>query len=121
LGTLANVQDGRSLLREHLQVAMRRLEISKDAHFPEPREKIDALRGAGVALMYVGEYGQALPYLEEAEELAIHVQATDQVANSLGIQAQCLFRSDRWDEVLAIEGKWRDLEFTHTRERVGET
>ena len=121
LGTLANVLDGRSLLREHLQVALRRLEISQDAHFPEPREKIDALRGVGVAMMYVGEYEQALPHLEEAEELAIHVQATDQIANSLGIQAQCLFRSDRWDEVLAIESKWRDLEFTHTRERVGET
>jgi class 3 adenylate cyclase/tetratricopeptide (TPR) repeat protein len=121
MGALDNVLDGRSLLSQHLQVAMRRLEISQDPAFEDPLEKIDALRGAGVAMMYVGEYTQALPYLREAEERAISVQATDQIANSLGIQAQCLFRSDRWDEVLAIEEKWRDLEFTHTRERVGET
>jgi tetratricopeptide (TPR) repeat protein len=121
LGALDNVLDGRSLLRQHLEVAMRRLEISQDPTFEEPREKIDALRGAGVAMMYVGEYKQALPHLKEAEDLAIQVQATDQIANSLGIQAQCLFRADRWDEVLEIEEKWRDLEFTHTRERVGET
>jgi hypothetical protein len=71
--------------------------------------------------MYVGEYRQAQPYLEEAEDYATRVQATDQIANTLGIQAQCLFREDRWDDVLAIEEKWRDLEMHHTRERVGET
>jgi class 3 adenylate cyclase/tetratricopeptide (TPR) repeat protein len=121
LGALANVLDGRSLLRQHLQVAMRRLEISQDPSFADPRERIDILRGAGLALMYVGEYRQAQPYLEEAEEYATRVQATDQIANTLGIQAQCLFREDRWDDVLAIEEKWRDLEMHHTRERVGET
>jgi class 3 adenylate cyclase/tetratricopeptide (TPR) repeat protein len=121
LGALANVLDGRSLLRQHLEVAMRRLEIGQDSSFVDPREKIDILRGAGLALMYVGEYRQARPYLEEAEEYATRVQATDQIANTLGIQAQCLFREDRWDEVLAIEEKWRNLESHHTRERVGET
>jgi class 3 adenylate cyclase/tetratricopeptide (TPR) repeat protein len=121
MGALANVLDGRSLLQEHLEVAMRRLEISQDPSFSDPRERIDILRGAGLALMYVGEYRQAQPYLEEAEDFAIRVQATDQIANTLGIQAQCLFREDRWDDVLAIEEKWRDLELRHTRERVGET
>jgi ATP/maltotriose-dependent transcriptional regulator MalT len=71
--------------------------------------------------MYVGEYAQALPYLAQAEELATQMQATDQIANALGIRAQCLFRADRWDEVLATETKWRDLEQRYTRERVGET
>jgi tetratricopeptide (TPR) repeat protein len=121
LGALGNVLDGRSLLRQHLQVAMRRLEISRDPSFADPRERIDILRGAGLAQMYVGEYRQAQPYLEEAEDYATRVQATDQIANTLGIQAQCLFREDRWDDVLAIEEKWRDLEMHHTRERVGET
>jgi len=121
LGALANVLDGRSLLRQHLQVAMRRLEIGQDPSFPDPREQIDSLRGAGLALMYVGEYRQAQPYLEDAEEHARRIQATDQIANTLGIQAQSMFRADRWDEVLAIEEKWRDLELSHTRERVGET
>ena len=121
MGALANVLDGRSLLRQHLQVAMKRLEIGQDPSFADPREQIDSLRGAGLALMYVGEYRQAQPYLEEAEEHARRIRATDQIANTLGIQAQAMFRADRWDEVLAIEEKWRDLELRHTRERVGET
>jgi tetratricopeptide (TPR) repeat protein len=121
MGALANVLDGRSLLRQHLDVAMQRLKISQDKAFADPRERLDVLRGAGLALMYVGEYRQARPYLEEAGDYAIRMQATDQIANTLGIRAQCLFREDRWDDVLEIEKQWRDLEMTHTRERVGET
>jgi class 3 adenylate cyclase/tetratricopeptide (TPR) repeat protein len=120
-GALANVLDGRSRLREHLQVAEKRLEITRKPEFDDLRESLDALRGVGAARMYVGEYTEALPYLEEAEEIATRVQATDQIANALGLQAQCLFRMDRWDEVLELEMKWRDLEDRHTRERVGET
>lgn len=121
LGALANVLDGRSLLREHVAVAQRRLVISQDEAFDDQREKIDTLRGNGVALLYVGEYDRAMPYLEEAARLATVIQATDQIANALGIQAQCLYRLDRWDEVLAIEEKWRDLEQKYPRERIGET
>lgn len=121
MGALANVLDGRSLLRQHLEVAMQRLEISQDKTFADPRERLDVLRGAGLALMYVGEYRQARPYLEEAEDYATRMQATDQIANTMGIRAQCLFREDHWDEVLEVEKQWRDLELKHTRERVGET
>jgi hypothetical protein len=32
-----------------------------------------------------------------------------------------MLRLDRWDDVLATEQKWRDLERRFTRERVGET
>ena len=71
--------------------------------------------------MYVGEYSEALPYLEEAEDLAVRVQAADQMANAVGLQAQCLFRMDRWGEVLNIEQKWRSLENSYSREQVGET
>jgi tetratricopeptide (TPR) repeat protein len=121
LGALANVLDGQSLLREHLQVAQRRLEITKDANFADIRERIDALRGAGAALMYIGEHSQALPYLDEASELANEIQAPDQIANALGLKAQCLFRSDQWDQVLATEEQWREIDLRYTRERVGET
>jgi hypothetical protein len=75
----------------------------------------------GVALMYVGDYQGALPPLEEAIYLAAEIKATDQVANALGIRAQCLFRMDRWDDVLAVEEQWRDLEQQYSRERIGET
>jgi hypothetical protein len=71
--------------------------------------------------MYVGEYDGALPYLQKAEELAREIQAPDQMANALGIRAQCLFRLDRWDEVLATEEQWREVDLRYTRERVGET
>jgi class 3 adenylate cyclase/tetratricopeptide (TPR) repeat protein len=121
LGVLASALDGRSRLREHLEIAHRRLEACHDERFQDPRESIDALRGVGAALVYVGEYEQALPYLEEAEGLSARVQATDQQANSIGLQAQCYFRLDRWDDVLALEKKWRDLEKRYTRARVGET
>jgi class 3 adenylate cyclase/predicted ATPase len=121
LGALCNVLDGRSLLRQHVDVAERRFEIGQDPEFEDRREKIDSLRGYGVALMYVGEYARALPYLEEAADIASQIGATDQIANALGIHAQCLFRMDRWDEVLAIEQQWRDLEKQYARERVGET
>ena len=76
----------------------------------------------GFALMYVGEYDQALPFLEETTALASQIQAMDQVAKCVGAsRPQCLFRMDRWDEVLEIEDKWRDLEEHYSRERIGET
>lgn len=121
LGALANVYDGRSLLREHLQIALKRLELTRAAQFDDVRECIDALRGVGVAQMYFGEYEQALPHLAEAETLAARIQATDQQVNAIGVQAHCLFRLDRWTEVIATEERWRDLERRYSRERVGET
>jgi len=121
LGAYANVLEGRSLLREHLAVAQQRLAICREPQFGEVRETIDALRGAGAALMYVGESAQAIPYLQEAENLAVQVQVIDQEANAIGLQVQCLYRLDRWDEVIALEERWRDLERRYSRERVGET
>jgi tetratricopeptide (TPR) repeat protein len=121
LGVLANALDGRSLLRQHVNVAQRRLEITEAEGFDDIREKIDAQRGIGVALMYVGEYAEALPYLDEATALATQIRATDQIANALGIKAQCLFRMDRWDAVLETEKQWRELEGSYSRERIGET
>ena len=121
LGALARVLDGRSLLREHLQIAERRLEIAQNAHIDDPGERIDVLSGIGMALMYVGEYAQAMPHLHEAEALAEKVQAIGQQAGSLSLQQQCWFRLDRWDEVLAVEEKWRTLERHYSRQRVGAT
>jgi tetratricopeptide (TPR) repeat protein len=121
LGALANILDGRSLLREYLQVAQRRLEISKDARLEDPSEGIDALNGVGMALMYVGEYTQAMPHLREAETLAASVQAIGQQTVALGLQGQCWFRLDRWDEVFAMEERWRDLERRYPRQRTGPT
>ena len=121
LGALANVLDGRSLLREHLAIAQQRLAVCETPDFTDAREHAEAQRGVGAALMYVGEYEQAIPYLREAGSLALRTQAVDQQANALGLEAQCWFRLDRWDDVLSTESKWRDLERRFPRERVGET
>ncbi len=121
LGVLATALDGQSLLREHLEIAKRRVEIDPDGEKLSEHERIDANRGMGAALMYVGEYAQAIPYLDKAHAMAVNVRAPDQIANSVGIKAQSLFRLDRWDEVLEVEKDWRDLEMEYARERVGET
>jgi len=121
LDALSCVYDGRGRLREHLQVALRRLAITQGAEFDDLRERIDALRGVGMAQMYLGEYAQALPPLREAENLAEGIQAIELYTFATGLQAQCLFRLDRWDEVLEIEKKWRAQERRYSRERVGVT
>jgi len=51
----------------------------------------------------------------------VRAQVVDQQNNAFGLQSQCLFRLDRWDDVLALEEKWRELERRFPRERVGET
>ena len=121
LGALGNVLDGQSLLRDHLQVALRRLEISSELSLEHPLERIEAVSGAGMALMYVGEYEHAIPYLQEAEALAVNAQAVGQQTAAIGLQSQCAFRLDRWDEVIALEEKWRELERRFPRQRVGPT
>ena len=121
LGALGNVLDGQSLLRDHLQVALRRLEISSDSRVEDIIERIDAVSGAGMALMYVGDYEQAIPHLQEAEALALKAQSIGQQTATIGLQSQCAFRLDRWDEVIALEDKWRELEQHFPRQRVGPT
>ena len=121
LGALANVLEGSSRLREHVQVAQRRLAICRTPQFNDVRESMEAVRGAGSALIYVGEYEQALPYLQEAEALATRARAVDQQVTALGLQCQCWLRLDRWDDVLATEERWRELERRYPRERIGET
>ena len=121
LGALCNVLDGQSLLRDHLQVALRRLEVSTDSGIENAIERIDAISGAGMALMYVGEYEQAIPHLQEAEALAHKAQSIGQQTAAIGLQSQCAFRLDRWDEVIALEDKWRELERRYPRQRVGPT
>jgi predicted ATPase/class 3 adenylate cyclase len=121
LGALCNVLDGQSLLRDHLQFALRRLEASADPRVDDPIERIDAVSGAGMALMYVGEYERAVPLLQEAEALALNAQSIGQQTAAIGLQSQCAFRLDRWDDVLALEDRWRELERRYPRQRVGPT
>ena len=92
-----------------------------DSRVDDLIERIDAFSGAGMALMYVGEYEQAIPRLQEAEGLAVKTQSIGQQTAAIGLQSHCAFRLDRWDDVLALEEKWRDLERRYPRQRVGPT
>ncbi len=120
LGALSDVLDGRGLLRLQLQVAERRLATVGDLEL-DVHERLDAMRAAGLARTYVGDYAEAIAVLREAEALARHVQSVSQEFNALSLQSQCFFRLDRWDEVLATEDKWRALAAKHSLERTGPT
>jgi tetratricopeptide (TPR) repeat protein len=97
------------------------LALCQEQSYQDVRENVETLTSTGLALMYVGNYEKAIPYLREAETLAGRAQVVNQQVGALGIQAQCWLRLDRWDEVLATEEKWRELERHYPRERVGPT
>jgi DNA-binding SARP family transcriptional activator len=119
LKALVNVYYGRGLLRERVEVSLRRLALSRDPRFADLRERVDILLEAGDALVDVGEFAQAIPYLLEAERLASQIQVLDQQANAINLQAKSWFRLDRWDDVLKIEERWRVLQRRYPRKRVG--
>ena len=73
-------------------------------------ERVNILTRAGASLGNVGEYAQALPHLLEAERLAGEQRDLGQQIDALRVQSYCLYQMDRWDEVIAIEAKWRALE-----------
>ena len=121
LGALSVAPFGQGDLRSYTTVALRRVQVNRANPQGELRELVDSLRGAGSALMYVGEYKQALQYLDEAQDLAVRIQAVDEHFNALALKIQCWFRLDRWDDVLAAETEWRDLETRYSRARTGPT
>jgi tetratricopeptide (TPR) repeat protein len=121
LGALSVAPFGQGDLRSYTQVALRRVRVNRANPQGEIRELVDSLRGAGSALTYVGEYKEALQYLDEAQSLAVRIQAVDEHFNALALKVQCWFRLDRWDDVLAAESEWRNLESRYGRARTGPT
>ncbi len=121
LGALSQAYFGQGKLREHLQAAQRRLEITEDPGFEDLRERVDSLREVGLAHLTLGNYTGALPYLDRAQELAEKISAVDQQFNALALKAQCWLRLDRWDDVLAAEERWRELAHGYSREQTGPT
>ncbi len=119
LGALANVYLGRELWRERVKVALRRQALSRDPRFGDILERINTLNDAAEALIFVGEYTQALSYAVQAESLASRVEAANQEKIALGHQIHCCFRLDRWDEMFKLGEKRRDLQRRYSRERIG--
>jgi hypothetical protein len=119
LEALSNAHFGLGDLRASLETAEQRLEITSRPGFAAERQRLDALRGAACAMVYVGEYERALPLLHEAEGTAERMQSSDQIFNVMALLTQCWFRLDRWDEIRSRHTLWEDLERRFPQERTG--
>jgi DNA-binding SARP family transcriptional activator len=104
-----------ALFRERVSIALRRVEISRCPDLHGTWEKAHILNEAGAALIDVGEYTQALPYLLEAENIASQIHAINELVYALRSQAICAFRLDRWEDVLMVE-KFSALQQLHPNE-----
>ena len=118
LDALSTIYGVRGLLRERVQLAQRRIALSRDPRFGDKREQCQILNQTGNALVLVGENNQALSYLLEAERLAGQIHDVNLAVYSLGLQAQCLYNLDRWDEMIRIEEQRRSLEERYGIDRV---
>ncbi len=121
LESLSFVYGARGLYRERVQVCMRRLELSRGPGFGGYRERVDILYLLGRALLSVGEYEAALLYAAEAENLSVAVQDVSSQVTAMVLQSQCLFQLDRWDELLALDEKLREIQAHNPFERMGPT
>jgi tetratricopeptide (TPR) repeat protein len=118
LGALSTALFAHGRLRESLQAALERLQLA-DTPGVDIRERLDSLRGAGSAWMYVGEYEKALPILLEAHAIAVRILASDQHFNVLTLLTQCWFRLDRWEDMLAREAEWEEVEQRYSQQQTG--
>jgi predicted ATPase/DNA-binding XRE family transcriptional regulator len=121
LAALDNAYFRRGLLRERVAVMLRRLALSHDPRLIDPREQLEILEGAGEAQQSVGDYAQALVHLHAAVHLAEEQRATMRQMELLSVQAICLLRLDRWDDILKIETQRQGLEQRYSPEQLGTT
>jgi DNA-binding SARP family transcriptional activator len=121
LESLSFVYGARGLYRERVQVCLRRLELSRGPGFGGYRERVDILYLLGRALLSVGEYEATLLYAAEAENLSAAVQDVSSQVTAMVLQSQCLFQLDRWDELLALDEKLREIQAHNPFERMGPT
>ncbi len=119
LEVLGGVYFMRGRLPDQLEVARRRLTLSRDPQFGDLHKRINILESLSDALMAVGEYAQAMRHLQEKEELAIKIGAVAAQVWSLGLQALCLFRLDRWEELFRLDEKRRKLEGRYSLNQIG--
>ena len=117
LETLADVYFESGRLSEYLTVSRRRLTLSRDPRFGDVRKQIQVLRDLSDAMMPVGEYAQAITYLNEAESLAAQHPALVPPLETLGRQALFWLRLDRWDELFQVDKRRQNLEQRYSPEQ----
>jgi tetratricopeptide (TPR) repeat protein len=119
LGTFTELYFHRGRWRKLVQVCLQRLALSRDPQFSDKQERLPALIDTGQALVRVGEYAQAIPYLLEGESLAGQMQDALMENYALDERIHCFFRLDRWDEILNLDEKMRDMQQRYPREQIG--
>ena len=78
-----------------------------------------ALIDIGWALMWVSEFAQAIAHLLEGQSLAAQLQAVDLEKWAPEGRTYCLLGLDRWDEILNMDEKLRDMQQRYPREQIG--
>lgn len=116
---VAIVYGVRGQLRERLAITQRRLELSRDQRFGDPRQRARILFQVGYSLADVGEYSQAVAHLRAAEALARQIQDLTLLCDVWSQLGESLLHLDRWDELLEIETELRGLLRQQPVERLG--
>ena len=109
----------RGEIQKQLQIALRRVELVRDPEFHDLRARASALLSAGIARKNIGDFGEAMPLLEESHVLAQEIQAIGLQADALGEQAECWFRQDRWDAVVELDERLLALHSQYGISRAG--
>ena len=121
LQALAGVYFVRQELPKQLSISRRRLALSRDPRFDDVHQQITILDNLSNVLIQAGEYNQALSYLLETEQLASEMNLEDQEMSSLSYQAECLYRLDRWQELLAVDERRQAIERRYARDMIAQS
>ena len=119
LESLSLVYGARGQFRERVDVCQRRSDLRRDPRFTDYRERVNVSYQIGRALLSVGEYEAALDHAKDAENLSAEIQDITTQVNAMTMQSQCLFPLDRWDDLLAMDEKLRDIQARNAFERLG--
>ncbi len=119
LSTLSDVYYFHGFWREVLRINQRRLTLSRDPGFNDVKGRVLALLDVGSGLMDLGEYTQAIPYILEAESLASQIRSVYLEKAALDFRTRSLFWLDRWEEVLSLQEKSRDMQLRYPAEQIG--
>jgi tetratricopeptide (TPR) repeat protein len=119
LESLSLVCGARGQFRERVDVCLRRLDLSRDPRFADYRERVNVLYQLGRSLLSIGEYEAALTHAKAAEDLSAAIRDVAAQVNALTLQSQCLFPLDRWDDLLGVDEKLREIQARNPFERLG--
>jgi hypothetical protein len=119
LSILSDVLGTRGSWRECAQITLRRITLNGAARLGDVEEQATALIDASWALEKVGEYAEAARCALEGGTLAEQAKMVDLEKSALDQRVHSLLGLDRWDDVMALDAKLRDMQQRYPRERIG--